>query len=104
MDEPAAILKNTRTALTDLREQLLELQHLKKIAEKDSNDDDYSMCSTVTALEDGESPPAPDELWSCRFNSGLFAVDWEDTRRIVEEEMKSLGKTIHVISPAKANA
>lgn len=25
------------------------------------------------------------ELWSCRFNSGLFKVEWELSRKILEE-------------------
>jgi hypothetical protein len=76
MDKPDMILENTRKSLIDLREQLCRL-----------------------AREDKEEVG---ELWSCKFNSGLFAVQWADTRRVLEEEVKSLGKIVRVVSPAKS--
>lgn len=35
------------------------------------------------------------ELWSCRFNSGLFAVPWERSRRVLEEA----GLEVTVVRP-----
>lgn len=81
MDKPDVILENTRKSLTDLREQLWRLENEDK-------------------EEVGKKRPG--ELWSCKFNSGLFAVQWADTRKVLEEELKSLGETIRVVSTAKS--
>jgi ADP-ribose 1''-phosphate phosphatase len=74
MDKPDLILESTRRSLIDLREQL------SKLAE--------------------ENKKEVGELWSCKFNSGLFAVEWADTRRVLEAELRGLGKIVLVISPA----
>jgi ADP-ribose 1''-phosphate phosphatase len=45
-------------------------------------------------LEDMKSNPVSEtdqqddllgELWGCRFNAGLFAVEWERTRKVLED-------------------
>jgi ADP-ribose 1''-phosphate phosphatase len=74
MDKPDLILESTRRSLIDLREQL------SKLAD--------------------ENKKEVGELWSCKFNSGLFAVEWADTRRVLEAELRGLGNIVQVISPA----
>lgn len=78
MDKPDVILENTRNSLRDLQTQLLKIEH---------------------AAEGKEDETIPGELWSCRINSGLFAVQWADTRQVMEEELKSLCRTVTVVSP-----
>ncbi|ERF69064.1 hypothetical protein EPUS_01020 [Endocarpon pusillum Z07020] len=81
MDKPDAILENTRKSLKDLKTQLSKIEH--------------------EAEGDGVGT-IPGEMWSCKINSGLFAVDWADTRRVMEEELKSLGRTVTVVSPERS--
>lgn len=86
------VLENTKKSLQDLREQLL------KLAKGLENDDGGVDRRPQNAMrKDG-----PGDLWSCKFNSGLFAVDWKDTKKVLEKELGSLGKTIQVVSPAKS--
>lgn len=68
---PDIILENTRWAVEDMKRQLAELQ--------------------------GDPDPArrPGQLWSCRFNSGLFGVKWEETRKVLEKS----GLEITVVRP-----
>lgn len=66
---PDTILENTRWAVEDMKKQLAELR------------DDPAR--------------RPGELWSCRFNSGLFGVKWEETRKVLEES----GFEITVVRP-----
>lgn len=91
MDKPDVILENTRNSLIDLKEQILKL-------ENEENEEDGQV-SSKGRTSGGEDKPG--ELWCCKFNSGLFAVEWTDTREVLEEELKSLRKTIRVVSPAK---
>lgn len=74
MCPPDVILENTALAVEDMKRQLEELQD---------------------SAEDNGSEDKPGELWSCRFNSGLFAVDWKDSRKILEES----GLKVTVIRP-----
>ncbi|GAB1199232.1 hypothetical protein APSETT444_008578 [Aspergillus pseudonomiae] len=55
---PEVIIQNTELAVADMVRQIHELR----------------------ADESGIG-----ELWSCRFNSGLFGVKWELSRRVLEE-------------------
>ncbi|KAL1999135.1 hypothetical protein VTN02DRAFT_5003 [Thermoascus thermophilus] len=71
---PDVILKNTTLAVEDMIRQLEELRD---------------------SAEDNRSEDKPGELWSCRFNSGLFAVDWKDSQKILEES----GLKVTVIHP-----
>lgn len=34
--------------------------------------------------ENEDEMSAPKGLWSCRFNSGLFRVEWSQSRRVLE--------------------
>lgn len=43
----------------------------------------------------GFEEPVPGKLFSCRFNSGLFAVPWDRTRRLVED----VGLEVTVVYP-----
>ncbi|KAJ5490785.1 ADP-ribose 1''-phosphate phosphatase [Penicillium diatomitis] len=70
VDPPAQILNNTFAALQDLKSKLTDL------------------------LLDG-TEPSPRALYSCRFNSGLFAVPWIHTRQLLEES----GLRITVVTP-----
>ncbi len=91
MDKPDVILENTRKSLVDLKEQIF------KFESKEEEEEEEKEVSTLRiAKAEGEMPG---ELWSCKFNSGLFAVDWADTRKVLEEELKGLGKTVRVVSP-----
>ena len=86
MDRPETILENTRKALADLREQVKELN-----------------CNHTIGSSSPSPSPVPSELWSCKFNSGLFAVRWEDSRKLLEEEMGNLiienGLVVKIVSP-----
>ena len=73
MDKPDVILENTRKSLMDLRKQLCRLAN--------------------------ENKEEVSELWSCKFNSGLFGVEWADTREALEAGLRSLGKIVRVASP-----
>lgn len=67
------------------------------------------MANTVLAVRDmkeqlarlklevgvGEEGAGPGEIWSCRFNSGLFGVDWEFSKRVLVDE----GVKMTVVSP-----
>ncbi|KAJ5167480.1 uncharacterized protein N7482_006261 [Penicillium canariense] len=60
VDSPDLITNCTYSALKDLKDQIARLRQQLWV-------------------------PMPDELYSCRFNSGLFAVPWEQTRQLVED-------------------
>ena len=59
------ILSNTVLAVRDMKEQLERLREGHDI---------------------GNDVSAPTELWSCRFNSGLFGVPWERSRKVLVDE------------------
>lgn len=75
VDSPDQILNSTYAALEDLDMQLVML--------KQPNE------------EMGDGQPPPGALFSCRFNSGLFAVPWNDTRELIDD----LGLSMTVIYP-----
>ncbi|KAI2790725.1 ADP-ribose 1'-phosphate phosphatase [Penicillium oxalicum] len=60
VDSYEQIMNHTSAALQDLKEKLIDLR-----------------------LDGTE--PSPKALFSCRFNSGLFAVPWADTRELLKE-------------------
>lgn len=74
VDSPESILNSTFAALQDLDMQLVLLKE-------------------QTEGADDEQPPG--ELYSCRFNSGLFAVPWEQTRDVIDD----VGLSMTVIYP-----
>lgn len=75
VDSPDMIFNSTSAALQDLKSQLDTLRN------------DH---------QNGESP-APGRLYSCRFNSGLFAVPWMETRGLVE----NVGLDMTVVYPVE---
>ncbi|KAF4549343.1 Macro domain-containing protein [Elsinoe fawcettii] len=59
-DQPPAILKNTSTAIVDL---------LRQVAEWNAGNEERKI----------------EAIWTCKINSGLFNVPWEDTKKVMEE-------------------
>ncbi|KAJ5126551.1 ADP-ribose 1''-phosphate phosphatase [Penicillium atrosanguineum] len=74
VDSPDMIINSTHAALQDLKSQVNSLQ----------ND-----------IQGSQKPP-PGELWSCRFNSGLFGVPWGKTRSLLD----NVGLDLRVVYPA----
>jgi ADP-ribose 1''-phosphate phosphatase len=60
VSKPEIILENSVHAIRDMRQQLEELR---------------------------EAGAWGGKLYSCRFNSGLFNVAWEDSRKVLEREL-----------------
>ncbi|KKK18341.1 hypothetical protein P175DRAFT_0499367 [Aspergillus ochraceoroseus IBT 24754] len=67
------ILENTELAVADMKKQLQELSESPA----------------------GEYDIAVDGLWSCRFNAGLFGVDWSLSRQVLEDS----GLEVTVVRP-----
>ena len=76
---PDTILANTELAIAEMKEQLARL----------------AVRNTDEGEENGSGMSAPRELWSCRFNSGLFRVEWSRSRRVLEEA----GLEVTVVRP-----
>ena len=76
---PDTILANTELAIAEMKEQLARL----------------AVRNTDEGEENGSGMSAPRELWSCRFNSGLFRVEWSRSRRVMEEA----GLEVTVVRP-----
>lgn len=72
-DANGLIVKHTRCALEELRVRLEE--HCPSNFNEETN-----------WRTDDRKPGA---IWSGKFNSGAFGVDWEDTRAILEEEFRN---------------
>ena len=70
VDSPELILGSTNAALQDLKEKLIDLR-----------------------LDGTES--SPKALYSCRFNAGLFAVPWHQTKALMDDA----GLRVTVMSP-----
>ena len=75
-DSKAAILANTKAAMTDLMGKVGEWNERK---------------------EEGERI---EEVWMCRINAGLFNVAWEETRAVLEsvEVPEGLSREVVVVS------
>ncbi|GAD91648.1 phosphatase, putative [Paecilomyces variotii No. 5] len=71
LSAPEIILENTRTALEDMERQLLTLRD--------------SATGAGDANGSGDPTTIPGELWSCRFNSGLFGIDWRLSKQVLED-------------------
>lgn len=71
---PDLILENTVHAVRDMARQLVELR---------AKDDDIA------------------QIYSCRFNSGLFRVDWKDSKAVLEEEWSGVPEVgdVFVVRP-----
>jgi hypothetical protein len=79
-DSPSLILQHTRLALEELRTRL----------------EDYAISDPkkmkflgTTAKEAADEKPG--EIWSSKFNSGAFGVDWEVTREVLVQEFDTFG-------------
>ena len=79
VSSPDTILANTELAIAEMKEQLARL----------------AVRNTDEGEENGSGMSAPRELWSCRFNSGLFRVEWSRSRRVMEEA----GLEVTVVRP-----
>ncbi|OAL33226.1 hypothetical protein AYO20_07543 [Fonsecaea nubica] len=80
-DSKEKIINNTRMALEDLRVQLEAFGP--------------SNLNPKTAWKtDGDKPG---EIWSPKFNSGAFGVDWEDTRMLISEEFNGFERPWTVV-------
>lgn len=73
VDPPELILSSTNAALQDLKEKLIDLR-----------------------LDGTES--SPKALYSCRFNVGLFAVPWHQTKALMDD----VGLRVTVMSPPES--
>ncbi|KAK2762278.1 ADP-ribose 1''-phosphate phosphatase [Arachnomyces sp. PD_36] len=62
---PNVILANTELAVADLKRQLEEMKG--------------------STTEGAQQVDLPGELWGCRFNAGLFAVEWGRTKKVLED-------------------
>ena len=74
------VLANTELAIADMKGQLARLAETRV---------------STTGEGDSNGMSAPGELWSCRFNSGLFRVEWSRSRRVMEEA----GLEVTVVRP-----
>lgn len=83
---PEEILENTVTAVNDMKEQLRRLT---------SSSADVLYGDDVDGNH-GRQNIRPGNLWSCRFNAGLFGVPWERTKEILENS----GIQVTVATPA----
>lgn len=82
LSSPEVILDNTRTAIDDMERQLLILR-------------DSGNARGIDDTNGSGDPTIPGELWSCRFNSGLFGVDWSLSKQILEDA----GLDVTVVKP-----
>nr|KMM72344.1 hypothetical protein CPAG_08641 [Coccidioides posadasii RMSCC 3488] len=86
---PDVILENTILALGDLKRQLEELQSSKRDGRESALD------VSESEKEERRLVEAPTEIWSCRFNAGLFGVPWQKTKALMEES----GCQVTVVRP-----
>ena len=95
-DEPDVILANTREALKDLRRQVEELE-----AGEGHPEDDASAVKGGKAKGQKRAKRSNGEelgeLHACQFNSGSFGVEWEDTRKAIEEVFEGSSRAMHVV-------
>ena len=87
-DSKVAILKHTRYALEELRVSLERFGP--------SNFDEE------TAWETDDQKPG--EIWSCKFNSGAFGVDWQETLEVLEEEFAGFERPWTVVEKSNRDA
>ncbi|EXJ83673.1 hypothetical protein A1O1_07297 [Capronia coronata CBS 617.96] len=81
-DSQPRILRRTMSALEHLRIMLEEFgpSNFNEDTNWQSDDD------------------KPGEIWCCKFNSGAFGVDWEETRALVEEEFMGFERPWTVVT------
>ena len=80
-DSPRNIIQQTREALESLR---LDLEDFGE-----SNFNEQTSWQTDDKI--------PGEIWSCKFNSGAFGVDWEDTKVILNEIFEGYERPFTVV-------
>ncbi|BDD57522.1 hypothetical protein MAP00_002878 [Monascus purpureus] len=93
---PGVILHNTLLAVRDMKEQLALLGegNESKGGDNHSHNHDEAGNKDYNCKDEDEGLGMPSGLWSCRFNSGLFAVPWELSRKVLVEE----GLTVTVVN------
>lgn len=105
------ILSSTKAALKDLREQLEDLdvggldpgqaglaEGRKKTNNPGGKVADQDKTAEVSPDEVGTTRHANSGLlYACKFNSGSFGVDWEDTKALIGEAFDGSSRAIHVI-------
>lgn len=67
VSKPDVILENSVHAIRDMRKQLEELFE-----------------------SEGDAQNWDGKVYSCRFNSGLFGVEWKASKRVLEEELDGM--------------
>ncbi|KAJ6111199.1 hypothetical protein N7486_003434 [Penicillium sp. IBT 16267x] len=82
VDSPETILNSTNAALHDLRQKLDDVGEKRRLGQL--------------------GVPGFDQLYACRFNSGLFGVPWAKTRELVDGVVLGLPLTI-VYPPEEAD-
>lgn len=87
-------MHNTLLAVRDMKEQLALLGEGNE-SEGDDHGDNHDEAGNkdYNCKDEDEDVGIPSGLWSCRFNSGLFAVPWELSRKVLVEE----GLTVTVV-------
>jgi ADP-ribose 1''-phosphate phosphatase len=70
---PNVILENSVHAIRDMRRQIEELHQA------------------------GEDIASGGKVYSCRFNSGLFHVKWEDSKAVLEREMDGMDAVQEIV-------
>lgn len=77
-DTPSTILDATRTSMEDL---LMQIDACNK---KSKSDDFYARSGRESKHVENSYAKEISEFRICKINSGLFAVPWEDTKKILE--------------------
>jgi len=87
-DPPEAILTSTTMALEEFRTWL----------------EDFGPSNFNEATNWRTDDDKPGEIWSGKFNSGAFRVDWERTKKILENEFAGFERPWTVVDKiAKKN-
>jgi hypothetical protein len=84
---PSSILSFTRAALEELRTRLEDFgpSNFDKMTRRTTDDE------------------KPGEIWSPKFNSGAFGVDWEDTEQILIKEFQTFERPWYLVNKIKSN-
>ena len=106
-DKPERILENTRKTLEDLKRQMEEYdgdngtkggEVGEGAGEQETSDKGEEVGSKIKAGQNAAQQHMR-PLFSCKFNSGSFGVEWEDTRKVIEEVFEGSARVVHVFSP-----
>jgi hypothetical protein len=87
-DSPSKILMNTRLALEGLRTQLEGFgpSNFNKMTRRNTDDD------------------KPGEIWSVKFNSGAFGVDWAKSVRALRQEFNGFERPWFIVEKINRDA